>query len=154
MAPPGPGTATGMTRALLTTDGSPGSIQAAAAARRILGDDCELVLLHVVAPVPMTSATGRFATGAMEPAMLETTKEGQAVLQRAADALGVPAEQVLVEGDPATAICQTAEERDVDVIVVGARGLGPIRRALLGSVSTQVTSESDRPVLVVPTPEG
>jgi universal stress protein family protein len=38
--------------------------------------------------------------------------------------------------------------RDVDLIVVGSRGLGPIAGALLGSVSREIVDQADRPVLV------
>jgi nucleotide-binding universal stress UspA family protein len=141
-----------MTRVLLATDGSAGSLHAAAVGSRILGPDAERLLLHVVPAVPPAAATGRLTAGVMEPARLESAEEGRSILERASAALGVDAEHVLADGDPATTICRVAEERDVDVIVVGARGVGPIRRALLGSVSAQVTHESERPVLVVPNP--
>lgn len=147
-----PGTARAMTRVLLATDGSAGSLHAAAVGTRLLGSDAELVLLHVVPAIPDTAPTGRLTSGAMEPARLETAEEGRSILERAAEALGVEAERVLADGDPAVAICQVAEERDVDAIVVGARGVGPIRRALLGTVSGQVAHEATRPVLVVPNP--
>ena len=41
-----------------------------------------------------------------------------------------------------------ARARDVDVIVVGSRGLGTLAGALLGSVSRDVAHHADRPVLV------
>ena len=43
-----------------------------------------------------------------------------------------------------------ADRTDADVIVVGSRGLGAVKRAILGSVSTRVVGEARRPVLVVP----
>lgn len=43
-----------------------------------------------------------------------------------------------------------ARVRNVDEIVVGARGLGRIR-ALLGSVSHELLHIADRPVVVIPT---
>lgn len=46
-------------------------------------------------------------------------------------------------------IITTASERDAAVIVVGARGLTGIGRAVLGSVSERVARHADRAVLVV-----
>jgi nucleotide-binding universal stress UspA family protein len=47
------------------------------------------------------------------------------------------------------AIVDTAREQDAALIVIGARGLGGVQRALLGSVSEKVARHADRPVLVV-----
>ena len=44
------------------------------------------------------------------------------------------------------------EARDalLDLLVIGSRGYGPVRRTLLGGVSAEVTRTSACPVLVVP----
>jgi nucleotide-binding universal stress UspA family protein len=68
----------------------------------------------------------------------------------AADAGDV--EAVIVEQAPAQALVQLADERDARVIVVGTRGEGPLRGALLGSTPHKLLHLSDRPVLVVPAP--
>ncbi|MBT9524103.1 MAG: universal stress protein, partial [Rhizobacter sp.] len=55
---------------------------------------------------------------------------------------------VLEAPDPATAIIDYARKNQVDHIVMGARSSGTLRR-YLGSVSTQVTAQSDCSVTVV-----
>ena len=57
----------------------------------------------------------------------------------------------LVEGDhnPGENICEYAETNDIDMIVVGSRGLGNIKKVFLGSVSNYVVNHSNVPVLVV-----
>jgi nucleotide-binding universal stress UspA family protein len=50
---------------------------------------------------------------------------------------------------PADSIVQVAEETEADLIVMGSRGLGGIRRALMGSVSDSVVRHAHCPVLVV-----
>jgi nucleotide-binding universal stress UspA family protein len=56
------------------------------------------------------------------------------------------------EIDVAGTILATAAEIDADVIVMGTRGRGSVKAWLLGSVSHAVVQQSDRPVLVVPSP--
>jgi nucleotide-binding universal stress UspA family protein len=58
-------------------------------------------------------------------------------------------ETELIGGPPARAIAYVAQARDADEIIVGARGLGPVR-ALLGSVSHELLHIADRPVVVIP----
>lgn len=50
--------------------------------------------------------------------------------------------------NPGHAICEGAEEEDADVIVVGCRGLGAVRRTFLGSVSDYVLHHSHIPVVI------
>lgn len=59
------------------------------------------------------------------------------------------AETTLLIGDPVLVLEHEAS-RGLDLLVLGARGYGPLRRVLLGSVSTEVVCHSPCPVLVVP----
>ena len=52
------------------------------------------------------------------------------------------------QGDAATAICQLAEELDAAAIVIGSRGRGGIKRAVLGSVSDHVVRNAPCTVIV------
>lgn len=67
----------------------------------------------------------------------------------AAEARGIRAEYDLLEGDAADRILEIARSRDVDLIVIGSRGLGAVASAIVGSVSKRVLRDADRPVLVV-----
>lgn len=54
-------------------------------------------------------------------------------------------------GDAAALLLHTAEEGEASVLIaVGSRGLGPLDRVRLGSVSTKVLHAARGPVLVVP----
>lgn len=56
-----------------------------------------------------------------------------------AKGLGVEdVESVVVEGDAASLIVETAKDRGADAIVIGSRGLGDLQGLLLGSVSHKV----------------
>jgi nucleotide-binding universal stress UspA family protein len=65
---------------------------------------------------------------------------------------GLVAEGVAVEakGGVADALLDLARERDAAAIVVGSRGHGRARSALLGSVSSKLIHDADRPIVVVP----
>jgi nucleotide-binding universal stress UspA family protein len=58
---------------------------------------------------------------------------------------------VLAEGDPARELGRTAVA-DGGVLVVGSRGYGPLRRVLLGSVSTELVRSVPCPLIVRPRP--
>jgi nucleotide-binding universal stress UspA family protein len=77
---------------------------------------------------------------------------GQEILDKARQALGqssVELYEELLEGPPTEAILKVAKIRQVDLIVVGSRGLGSIQEMLLGGVSHQVLHHATCPVLVV-----
>ena len=60
-----------------------------------------------------------------------------------------PVERLVAEGDPAREIVRSAHSRDVDLVVLGARGLGTLGRLLLGSVSETVLHNVARPMVIV-----
>jgi nucleotide-binding universal stress UspA family protein len=55
----------------------------------------------------------------------------------------------LRQGRPDREVVDLAEGIDAGLVVMGSRGLGRIRRALLGSVSESVVRHAHCPVLVV-----
>jgi nucleotide-binding universal stress UspA family protein len=80
-------------------------------------------------------------------------EEGEKVLYRALAeartlAPGVPLRSRLEEGAAGTVLIDAA--RDADLLVVGSRGLGGVRRLFLGSVSQQVAHHARCPVVIIP----
>lgn len=65
---------------------------------------------------------------------------------------GVECTGHVVPDDPATAIIDVAQREGADLVVVGTRGLGAVRRFLRGSVSTRVASHAPVSVLIVHEP--
>jgi nucleotide-binding universal stress UspA family protein len=70
------------------------------------------------------------------------------------DAGGNVAEAHLRDGRPADEIATLAQELDADLVVLGSRGAGPVKRLTTGSVSEGVVSLAPCPVLVVRGGEG
>lgn len=64
-------------------------------------------------------------------------------------AVGIEFEREVASGDPAHTIVDIAERFECDLIVMGARGSGLLRSALLGSVSQAVLHASAVPVMIV-----
>lgn len=58
----------------------------------------------------------------------------------------------VLDGDPAEALLEAADDRDVDELVIGARGGRPDAAAEVGSTARAVLADSSRPVVVVPGP--
>ena len=62
-------------------------------------------------------------------------------------------ERLIIEARPADGLLELADERDAPVIVVGSKGHGLFKSAILGSTPHKLLAWSQRPVLVVPAPE-
>ncbi|XP_009356876.1 universal stress protein YxiE-like [Pyrus x bretschneideri] len=62
---------------------------------------------------------------------------------------GVNAETVTEVGDPKAAICDAVQKHNINLLILGERGLGKIKRAILGSVSNYCVQNAKCPVLVV-----
>jgi nucleotide-binding universal stress UspA family protein len=67
-------------------------------------------------------------------------------VERVADR--VATEPLLLHGEPAEALTEAAG--DVDLLVLGSRGYGPVKGTLLGGVSSRVMAAAPCPVIVVP----
>jgi len=70
--------------------------------------------------------------------------------QRAEDA-DVKVNTHALEGDPADAILDVAEERGADLIVVGNKGMTGAKRFLLGSVPNKISHHAPCSVLIIRT---
>jgi nucleotide-binding universal stress UspA family protein len=87
-----------------------------------------------------------------ERAFLATAREAyQAALDRALAGLpsGLDATGHLLTGD-VVAVLAELDSDDIDVLFCGSRGYGPIRRVLLGGVSSRLVRLARSPVVVVP----
>ena len=101
----------------------------------------------------MLTGTG-FAGGVVSPDEFETMVEAadtgaHEILTTTAQALGLEgAESHVLRGEPGVAICQFAADVSASAIVMGSRGRGGLKRAVLGSVSDYVVRNAPCTVLV------
>jgi nucleotide-binding universal stress UspA family protein len=65
----------------------------------------------------------------------------------------LPVEVELVRDRPVESLISVAQARGAEAIVVGHGGRGPMRGALLGSITYEIVHRSPVPVVVVPEPE-
>lgn len=80
-------------------------------------------------------------------------REGQAATQYVVDlakASGASIETKVVIGNPAESILKTAEENNMDAIVIGSIGRTGLSKFLLGSVAEKVVRNSRIPIIVIP----
>jgi nucleotide-binding universal stress UspA family protein len=59
-------------------------------------------------------------------------------------------EKIVLTGEPKIEITKIAKEKGAEAIVMGSRGLGPVKSAVLGSVSVGVLQLAPCPVIIVP----
>jgi nucleotide-binding universal stress UspA family protein len=135
------------TKILVATDGSrEAQLAATAAADLAKSTNSELHVVHV---------------GEARPTFLAQTEEEPAELQREAQRLldeqekrveeagGTVKEAHLRQGRVDEEIVDLAESLGIGLIVMGSRGRGRIRRALMGSVSDSVVRHAHCPVTIV-----
>lgn len=141
------------TKILLATDGSEDAELALETAVDLTNNTSSE--LHVITvggeyhPTIETSAQPEL----LEETLRELERGAKEILERPVNKIeeagGKVTQHHLRMGNPAEAIVGQADEMNAGLIVVGSRGLGGIRRALMGSVSDSVARHAHCPVLVV-----
>ncbi len=133
---------------LVAVDDSPAARRAVTCARKMAKlTGAQVILVHAYPKIPDYLG---------EPNLSQTIarhlERAEALVQPLADELkaeGLDVITEILEGPPADAILRVADARDVDLIVMGARGLGSVASLLLGSVSQKVLAHATCPVMVV-----
>ncbi|AEE75119.1 putative universal stress protein A [Arabidopsis thaliana] len=123
-----------------------------------------LTVIHVQSPFNHFAAFPAGPGGATvyaSSSMIESVKKAQqetsaALLSRALQmcrAKQIRTETLVLEGEAKEMICEAVEKMHVDLLVVGSRGLGKIKRAFLGSVSDYCAHHANCPILIVKPPK-
>lgn len=124
---------------------------------------CAESATRLTASLPWPKNTTILVLGAIEGARPVVEPEGSAgtderdareftyAVRLASETLAAPGrtvETVTTFGRPAEAIVEEAARFRADLIIMGSRGRGPVRSALLGSVSAEVVDRAPCPVLI------
>ncbi len=149
---------------LFCYDGSDGAKYALAVAAELGARPADAVVLTVWMPATILLARGGSLATAYVPNEGDIDEQEATAAERIADegaeearGRGYNASARIAEATESIAktiaktIAEVADEIDAGVIVCGQRGLGPVRGALLGSVSHALSARAQRPVLIAPT---
>jgi len=147
---------------LICSDGSENAFRSACAGAEIakrFGGRVTLMSVYNQAIVPPPFGAAPDPAGYTET-VLEYTEELRRAAGELQDAMEkrtskvfeeacVPYECIRAIGHPVEEITKAAKSRDVDLIVMGSRGMGTLSSLLLGSVSDGVLHHAHCPVLIV-----
>ena len=142
------------THIMIAVDGSSESLQAVREALKLIarGLRTEIALVNVQEPASLLELATRDADAIAAAAV----QAGENLMSEAAallDAEGVGYSMAVVLGEPGSMLLEMAEDLNADMVIMGARGMGALKSAIVGSVSKTVITHCHRPVLVVRSPE-
>ena len=148
-------------RILVATDASAASNRALKmAAQFALLHEAELLLVHVIRDMQIPYEikeipeleSHEFATfnNAREEIMRKVAETILRDAREKAEKVGADKVQTAIgTGDPATSILGFVERSEIDLIVIGTRGLGKLKGTILGSVSRKVANNAETSCLIV-----
>lgn len=141
-------------RILIAVDGSHGGLSATRLGGEMAeGRDAEVLLVHAVPLPPIVPGVDQTISEESLNYLEETADTALAASEDVLAGMNVKAERVVRAGSPAEVILNVAEDRDADVIVVGHRGFGAMKRFILGSVSSKLAHHVRCALLLAPVEE-
>lgn len=139
---------------LACTDGSEQSRKALKEAAKIAeGVNGEVTVIHVEELISYPLDSGLFFSEELLRQFDERNNDEKARIM--ADAVKffeekkIKIKTILIKGHPAETISKVASEGKFDMVVIGSRGLGGLKKLLLGSVSNAVAQGIETSVLIV-----
>lgn len=112
-------------------------------ARKLSGEDTQIILLHVIEDIPNWVAA-EMPAGILEKSRQSTLEELQAI----ANASSIKADVLIRSGHPYRTILDKADEEEVDLIIIASHKPG-LQDYFLGSTAAKVVRHAKCSVLVV-----
>jgi nucleotide-binding universal stress UspA family protein len=148
-----------MATLIVATDGSDLALHAALRGLDLTRETYTVLIVSAVEVViPGEDATGHAGPTTTpevaEAANHEAREQGHVAVATVAQSIresGYAPEQVetrLIEGDPGPSLCRLAGDVQASAVIIGSRGRGGLKRALLGSVSDYVVRNAPCTVIV------
>ena len=136
---------------LLPTDGSEAALDAVHHALRLVhaGLRASFVLANVQEPATLYEVVVAHDAEVIEHVSAAAGAHALEAAQALLRAAGVEFESEVGSGDPGHVLVEIGENYGCDLVIMGARGVGALRAALLGTVSTSVLHASSVPVMIV-----
>ncbi|MGM0652277.1 MAG: universal stress protein [Bacillota bacterium] len=152
---------------LVCTDGSEHSVKALEKASSIAEGykGIEVAVIHVYENKPEFLYFPDYEVGAVtkdnvtkaelerfEQVQKQFEKEREEILNRSARVFedkGMQVRKILEEGHPSETILHVAERDGFDMVVIGSRGLGGLKKLFLGSVSNAVLQQAKNCIVAV-----
>ncbi|MBU8772770.1 universal stress protein [Cytobacillus oceanisediminis] len=133
---------------LIAADGSDHSIRAAAKAIQLAEQNPDSEITVVYAVDDQTSKEDilhHFDKSIVDQVRKKRLEPIENLLREK----GISYEIKILQGEPGPAIVEFANKMDLDVAVVGSRGLNTLQEMVLGSVSHKIAKRLKAPVLIV-----
>ena len=146
---------------LVATDASAASNRALKMASRMAEqNNADLLIVHVIREMQIPFEIKEIPE--LESDTIDSYSEArEKIMRKVAEAILKEARHIAEQGgagnietaigtgDPASGILGFAERRNMDLIVVGTRGLGKIKGSILGSVSRKIADNAETSCLIV-----
>ncbi|WP_017472384.1 universal stress protein [Amphibacillus jilinensis] len=133
---------------LLASDGSEYAIRACEKALILAENNpnAKITMLYVVdGATSKADATHYWSASELD----KSRKEKLTISERKIKQAHIAYEIKILHGDPGPTIVKFANEHDVDICVIGSRGLNSLQEMVLGSVSHKVAKRANCPVMIV-----
>ena len=141
---------------LVATDASAASNRAVSMAAYMAAcHEAELLILHVIRDMQLPTLMKK------GPELEDFANAREDIMRQVAESILLEAEvraqkdgankiqTAIGSGDPASSVIGFAKRRNIDMIVIGTRGLGKIKGVLMGSVSRKIANSAEANCLIV-----